>query len=299
MSDERPDLDLSTPEDDPRSLQEPSSSVRERIRQGLASPGPKTSWMRGFFIAVLKYTGAVVILAIVVIAALKLAADSTLPKTKEGGAVQSSKGVIAKPRPTGGVDVYYTNEALPEGYDEELTAPRDTLIFENQERYRDHAGTDHDGPVHGAESGAIGEGIVRQLRDASSRFLQQWETFEVGESDTDYSARLAPYADPAGLSALVARADNNAPKEVSRTGTNGSEYAPDEGFDPRVNGTTVLRYDGNTAYVAVRASVRYTGPSFKWSRRAFIRSYALVFKRESGRWRVARSAAQTLVEIKD
>lgn len=294
--DERPDLDLSGgdgPDQGPGRDHE-QLSAREALDRALAIRlrGSRFSrWLLSSYWRLFKYT---MLFFAVAALGLVLATRVAIPEISER---MSSSGVRVVEDPTGGTDrIMYEESKVPKTYEQELDAPRSTLIYENQVR-----STEHEHDVEGGEGDAsVPADAQRELRKAAYAFLERWETFSADDTAEVYRNRLLDVADPAFVDELAERVDAKGPEAVRPGGSAGSRLAPGEGFDVRDAGQCMVhRYDQQTAYMTCRASVLYTGPSLIWRDAKVIRSYGLVLNREGTEWRVARSAVQSLTRIKE
>lgn len=210
-----------------------------------------------------------------------------LPKAKKQ--YQQQQGVEVVRDADGQPQTLYKDKAVPKNYQEELKAGAPTLIYENQARAYKHGDSGETEDLD-PDKEQIARTQRRALARVAAKFLRNWETFYVGESDGQYERRLASTSDPGQLEALRDRVDNLQNQSIGRRGISGSRLA-----DPRQPAETlkVLRYDGNTAYVSSFAEIEYTGPSLSFSGRKVRRSYGLVMTRFRDGWKVTRAAAQT------
>lgn len=208
-----------------------------------------------------------------------------LPKAKKQ--YQQQQGVEVVRDADGQPKTLYKDKALPKNYQEELRTGAPTLIYENQARAYEE---DSDHEDHSPDQDKVARSERRSVARVAAKFLRNWETFYVGESDRQYERRLASTSDPGQLEALRDRVDNLQNSSIGRRGISGSRLV-----DPSQPGRTlrILRYDGNTAYVSMFSEIEYTGPSLSFSGRKVRRSYALVMTRFRDGWKVTRAAAQT------
>lgn len=175
----------------------------------------------------------------------------------------------------------YEDKVIPKSLAEEMTSHPDKLIAEQQQRTAENPNPG--GDISGRDR--------RQLTRLGTMFLRRWETFNAGELQVDYTARLAPYTLRADLDTIAARTDAQQPDAIGLDGSSGSALIRQH------PGLRVLRFDGTSATVSFNATVRYTGPDMTWSGIIVVRSYTLVCRRTPQGWRIARAVGRTIEQV--
>jgi hypothetical protein len=245
------------------------------------------------------------ILGITVIVGFGVTKNVLIPSlTKESS---DPNKVTTKKNSSGVGSTVFGKDKTPRDFKAEMSVPAPQLIYQNQSRYYEQ----EDGAVS-ADGGNASDPVVtgehedltvgadvqpserERLRKLVQGFLVAWEGYSAGESPASYRAGLTKYVLPSSLENIALRIDNRQPAAIGIDGVSGSRsYRP----SIYMRYLQMLRYDGNTAYASLTAPVQYTGPSQTWSGRSFNRTYAFVFQRFGGEWRIARVAAQTLGEV--
>lgn len=222
------------------------------------------------------YAGAFIGAALLVLVAVRAFA----PQPADDLPVPAEQAPFAEGRAEGGeqFDFRVRDEDTPRTHDERMRASSLSLIAERQAR--------PDPPIQATPDEAA------QIGALIDRFIPAWETFTPGMSEAAYRARLAPYAVPSALSAMVAREGANQPADIGtcRACANGSRYDR-TGFTP--SDMMVIRaLDDSHAYVTTKGTITYAaGPRANTQAQ---RTYALLLERSGDRWLVGRIAADTL-----
>lgn len=220
---------------------------------------------------------------------LGVSSQYVAPKIKKS--VTDGNGVVVQRDSDGQPVTLYDDEKLPKGYDDELSVGAPQLIYQNQTRSQKEAGA-HTGVGEDESQDLVKISTAERQRlvKVARRFIEEWETFELGESDSSYRKRIMPYSDLSRVDTLTSRKDNIQERAVARDGLTGSQL---ERYSPVAGNVRVLRYDRQSAYVATVGEVSYTGPALNWAGRKVRRSYALVLTKFRNGWKVSRAAAQT------
>jgi hypothetical protein len=245
------------------------------------------------------------ILGITVVVGFGLTKNVLIPSlTKESS---DPNKVTTKKNSAGVGSTVFGKDKTPRTFEDEMTMAAPQLIYQNQSRYY----AQEDGAVSADSQNAVDPAVTGEhedltvgadvqpserarLRKLVQGFLVAWEGYRVGTSPAAYRESLTPYVVPDSLDNIALRIDNRQPAAISIDGVSGSQaYRP----NIYMRYLQMLRYDGRTAYASLTAPVEYTGPSQTWSGRSFNRTYAFVFQRFGGDWRIARVAAQTLGEV--
>jgi len=222
------------------------------------------------------YVGAFIAAGLLVF----LAVRAFTPGPADDLPVPASEAPFSEGRADGGEQFEYRvrEEDTPRTHEERMRASSLSLIPERQARPDDPI------IITPEESSALAQVI--------DGFIPAWETFAPGMRDEAYRGRLARYALPSSLGAMVGRDGANQPADIGTCGTcaNGSRYdrrgaAPSDLMEVRA-------LDGEHAYVTTKGAITYTtGPRANTQAE---RTYAVLLERSGDRWLVARIAADTL-----
>lgn len=142
---------------------------------------------------------------------------------------------------------------------------------------------------------SVPSSTLNRMRNFTTDFVKQYETFNNNESYQRYARSLQHYVTQNNLGIVASRTENHQPQEIALRhfkGINGSRF--DGALNPR-QFFQVLRYEpGSFAYVTTLAAIKYTGPGGAWKNSVEKRSYGIILVPNNGRWQVARVSSDTL-----